>query len=83
MSTILLALIRAYQYLFRPLLGANCRFAPSCSEYAREAIEKHGAGKGTVRKVNFASTGSDAAKSANAPYTTLRTIANEMSNPPM
>jgi len=51
MSTILLALIRAYQYLFRPLLGANCRFAPSCSEYAREAIEKHGAGKGTVLAV--------------------------------
>jgi putative membrane protein insertion efficiency factor len=43
---LLLALIRVYQYLFRPLLGANCRFAPSCSDYAREAVEKHGALKG-------------------------------------
>ena len=48
MSAILVSLIRLYQYLFRPLLGANCRFAPSCSEYAREAIEKHGAAKGTL-----------------------------------
>ena len=45
-KTVLLALLRAYQYTLRPLLGANCRFAPSCSDYAREAIEKHGAIKG-------------------------------------
>ncbi|HVN34624.1 MAG TPA: membrane protein insertion efficiency factor YidD, partial [Casimicrobiaceae bacterium] len=36
MSAILVSLIRVYQYLFRPMLGANCRFAPTCSEYARE-----------------------------------------------
>jgi putative membrane protein insertion efficiency factor len=48
MSAILVSLIRVYQYLFRPLLGANCRFAPTCSEYAREAIEKHGAAKGML-----------------------------------
>ena len=46
MKFLLLALIRIYQYLFRPLLGANCRFYPSCSDYAREALEKHGAIKG-------------------------------------
>jgi putative membrane protein insertion efficiency factor len=46
MRTVLLALLRAYQYAVRPLLGANCRFAPSCSDYAREAIERHGALKG-------------------------------------
>jgi putative membrane protein insertion efficiency factor len=51
MSAILVTLIRVYQYLFRPLLGANCRFAPTCSEYAREAIEKHGAAKGTLLAV--------------------------------
>jgi putative membrane protein insertion efficiency factor len=51
MSAILVSLIRVYQYLFRPLLGANCRFAPTCSEYAREAIEKHGAAKGTLLAV--------------------------------
>ena len=47
MNTVLLALVRAYQYLFRPILGANCRFYPSCSDYAREAIERHGAAHGT------------------------------------
>ena len=54
MKTIFLALIRAYQYLLRPMLGSNCRFYPSCSDYAREAIEKHGALRGlwlAVRRV--------------------------------
>jgi len=46
MRTLLLALIRVYQYTLRPLLGANCRFAPSCSNYAREALDRHGAMKG-------------------------------------
>ena len=46
MKAILLALLRGYQYAVRPMLGANCRFAPSCSDYARDAIEKHGALKG-------------------------------------
>lgn len=36
------ALIRTYQLVLSPLLGMNCRFAPSCSEYAREAILRFG-----------------------------------------
>jgi len=54
MKLLLLALVRAYQYLIRPMLGSNCRFYPSCSDYAREAIERHGALRGTwlaVRRV--------------------------------
>ena len=47
MKALLLLLIRGYQYAIRPLLGANCRFYPSCSDYAWEAIERHGALKGT------------------------------------
>jgi putative membrane protein insertion efficiency factor len=47
MKTLLRLLLRGYQYSIRPLLGANCRFAPSCSDYAREAIERHGAWRGT------------------------------------
>jgi putative membrane protein insertion efficiency factor len=47
MKAVLLALIRVYQYLFRPLLGANCRFFPSCSDYAQEALVRHGAAKGS------------------------------------
>ena len=46
MKYLLLALISAYRYTLRPLLGANCRFFPTCSDYAREAIEKYGASRG-------------------------------------
>ncbi|MDR2111848.1 MAG: membrane protein insertion efficiency factor YidD [Candidatus Accumulibacter sp.] len=43
---LLLVLIRGYSYAISPLLGQNCRFFPSCSDYAAQAIEKHGACKG-------------------------------------
>ena len=43
MRTVLLLLIRAYQLLVSPLLGPRCRFHPSCSHYAMEAVEMHGA----------------------------------------
>ena len=46
MKPVLLLALRAYQYAVRPLLGANCRFYPSCSDYAREAIERYGAARG-------------------------------------
>ncbi len=46
MKALLLLMLRGYQYAIRPMLGANCRFYPSCSDYAREAIERHGALKG-------------------------------------
>ncbi|MDA0675387.1 MAG: membrane protein insertion efficiency factor YidD [Proteobacteria bacterium] len=39
-------LIRAYQLFLSPLLGMACRFEPSCSVYAREALATHGAFKG-------------------------------------
>lgn len=41
-SKLLTSLIRAYQYLLSPWLGNNCRFTPSCSHYAIEAIQTHG-----------------------------------------
>jgi len=41
------ALVRGYQLLVRPLVTPSCRFAPSCSEYARQAILRHGAIRGT------------------------------------
>jgi putative membrane protein insertion efficiency factor len=40
--------ILGYRKLFSPMLGPRCRFHPSCSSYALEAISVHGAGKGTV-----------------------------------
>lgn len=42
-ARILLALIRAYQFTFSALMGKQCRFYPSCSHYAAEAIRRHGA----------------------------------------
>lgn len=41
------ALIRAYQWGLAPLMGPRCRFLPSCSNYALEAVERHGAIRGT------------------------------------
>lgn len=46
MKLLLLALIRLYKVAISPLLGRNCRFFPSCSEYAAEAVAKHGACRG-------------------------------------
>jgi uncharacterized protein len=40
--------LRAYQRAFSPLLGARCRYYPSCSEYAAQAIERFGILRGLV-----------------------------------
>ena len=50
----LCAVIRAYQLGVSPLLGARCRYYPSCSQYALEAISAHGSGRGSwlaIRRV--------------------------------
>jgi len=47
MQTALIALLRFYKVAVSPLLGNRCRFYPSCSDYAREAIQYHGAAHGT------------------------------------
>jgi uncharacterized protein len=46
-SRALVALIKAYRYGLSPWLGRQCRFHPTCSAYALEAIERFGALKGT------------------------------------
>lgn len=45
--TWLVALIRLYQRVFSPRLGANCRYQPTCSSYAAEAISRFGALRGS------------------------------------
>ncbi|MEP6701606.1 MAG: membrane protein insertion efficiency factor YidD [Betaproteobacteria bacterium] len=47
MKRLLVLLLRGYQYVLRPMLGRNCRFMPSCSDYAMEAIDRHGALRGS------------------------------------
>jgi putative membrane protein insertion efficiency factor len=46
LERLLLGLIRLYQYLLSPWVGHGCRYWPTCSEYARDAIEQYGAGRG-------------------------------------
>jgi putative membrane protein insertion efficiency factor len=46
MRRFVLFLLRVYQYAFSPFLGQNCRFYPGCSEYARQAVQKHGVLRG-------------------------------------
>jgi putative membrane protein insertion efficiency factor len=48
MKRILLWLLRGYQLAVSPFLGQNCRFYPSCSQYALEAVREHGAAKGSL-----------------------------------
>lgn len=46
--------VRLYQRLLSPLMGRNCRYLPTCSQYAVEALERHGAVRGSwlaVRRV--------------------------------
>lgn len=55
MKSLLIALVRAYQYLLSPLLGPRCRYQPTCSEYAVQALREHGALRGgwlTVRRLS-------------------------------
>jgi uncharacterized protein len=48
MKTLLMALVRCYQYTLSPFLGQNCRFYPTCSNYALEAVKTHGAARGSL-----------------------------------
>jgi len=47
LSRLLVALVRGYQVVISPLLPASCRYTPSCSQYAVEALQRHGAFKGS------------------------------------
>ena len=46
MRKLFMAIIKCYQFVLSPLLGQNCRFQPTCSEYALEAINRFGVIKG-------------------------------------
>ena len=48
MKKLFILLLRGYQLGISPFLGQNCRFYPTCSNYAVEAISEHGAAKGSL-----------------------------------
>lgn len=47
MTGLLRLIIRVYRYFVSPMLPRSCRFHPSCSEYAEEALAQHGALRGS------------------------------------
>lgn len=55
MKSLLIVLVRAYQTAVSPFLPPSCRHAPSCSEYAVEALRRHGAWRGswlTIKRIS-------------------------------
>ena len=51
MKKILSSIIKFYQRKISPLLGDRCKFYPTCSEYALQAIEKYGAARGSLKAI--------------------------------
>ena len=47
-ATCLVGLVRVYQWTLRPFIGPHCRFEPSCSHYAVDALRRHGALRGSA-----------------------------------
>jgi putative membrane protein insertion efficiency factor len=53
-GTVFIVFIKIYQYFISPLTGASCRYTPTCSQYAVEAIKKYGGFKGgwlTIKRI--------------------------------
>ena len=50
-AEILIALLRGYKRVLSPLFLPSCRYTPTCSEYALEAVDRHGAVRGSVLAV--------------------------------
>ncbi len=50
-SWVLIGLVRVYQWTLSPLLGGQCRFYPTCSNYFIEAVRKYGAVRGALRGI--------------------------------
>ncbi|MCB5185716.1 membrane protein insertion efficiency factor YidD [Methylobacillus gramineus] len=54
-SSLLIGMIKIYQWTLSPFIGQSCRFFPTCSQYAIEAMHKHGALRGafyTIRRLS-------------------------------
>ncbi len=51
MKTVVLTLLRGYKWAISPLLPPSCRYLPTCSEYAAEAIDRYGVLRGSVMAI--------------------------------
>ena len=51
LKKIFIRIINFYQKRISPLLGHNCKYYPTCSEYTKQAIEKYGVVKGTIKGI--------------------------------
>ena len=52
MARILIWIVKAYQLVLSPFFGQQCRFYPTCSQYAVEALQKHGAVRGSYYTIH-------------------------------
>ncbi len=52
MKTVLIGLIRLYQLTLSAFVGRRCRYLPTCSDYSHEAIDRHGAWRGTLLAIS-------------------------------
>jgi putative membrane protein insertion efficiency factor len=50
-AAVVIAAVRAYQVLLSPLLGAHCRFQPTCSQYCIEAVHRYGVVRGGLKSL--------------------------------
>jgi hypothetical protein len=89
MRRVLIGIIRAYQLVLSPLMGRQCRFEPTCSCYAIEAIKRHGSVRGGwlgVKRIcrchPFSPGGYDPVPELDAQATTPTPDENESTNPP-
>ncbi|MBX3626536.1 MAG: membrane protein insertion efficiency factor YidD [Rhizobacter sp.] len=86
---LLMGLVRAYRFFLSPWLGSACRFEPTCSAYALEALERHGAAAGTYLTLGrlarchpWCAGGHDPVPAqAPRPFTSLLTSSREKTSP--
>ena len=88
MQMLLIRCVRAYRLLLSPWLGSACRFEPTCSVYALEALSQHGAAQGsylTLRRLGrchpWCAGGPDPVPPAKFAFLTSSTSSNSGKNP--
>jgi putative membrane protein insertion efficiency factor len=86
---LLMLLVKGYRLMLSPWLGSSCRFTPTCSAYALDALENHGAAKGsylTLRRLSrchpWCAGGHDPVPQAQSATNTLSTTSPSIADTP-